>query len=299
MTDIYDILQEDAVSRSSRNVDLSPKAYAEKKQLEKEEVFQMIETAMGQMAEDPAYFKQYLDTQARLDRYSVANAVLIMEQKPDAVKLKSFADWKEEGVFIKKRERGIQILEPHEYVKKDGTTGIGYNVKKVFDISQTTAKHEPVRPMEQNTRIILKALIEKSPVTVKAVDFLQNENSKAYYDYEGGAILVKRGLDADAFFRSVAHEVAHAETAAGKGQYVREDCGFQADSITYMLCQRYGFDKSGLKTAIPDQYQGVKPMELREKLSECRNIFCSIAGKIDYAIDKDRARMSRNQDIER
>ena len=41
---------------------------------------------------------------------------------------------------IQKGAKSISILEPVEYAKKDGTTGISYNVKKVFDVSQTNGK---------------------------------------------------------------------------------------------------------------------------------------------------------------
>ena len=60
--------------------------------------------------------------QARFDRYSVGNAVLITAQKADATQLSDFKGWKNNGVFIKKGESGIVLLEPgEEYTKEDGT----------------------------------------------------------------------------------------------------------------------------------------------------------------------------------
>ena len=39
-------------------------------------------------------FKEYLELSSRLRRYSVNNQLLIMSQKPDAVKCQSFEKWK-------------------------------------------------------------------------------------------------------------------------------------------------------------------------------------------------------------
>ena len=50
------------------------------------------------------------------------------------------ADWQEDGVKVSKGAKSLSILEPVEYAKKDGSTGIAYNVKKVFDVSQTNGR---------------------------------------------------------------------------------------------------------------------------------------------------------------
>lgn len=59
------------------------------------------------------------------------------------------ADWQEDGVKVSKGAKSLSILEPVEYAKKDGSTGIAYNVKKVFDVSQTTAEDRLRRPLTE------------------------------------------------------------------------------------------------------------------------------------------------------
>ena len=67
--------------------------------------------------------------------------LLILAQKPDATQLKDFDGWKDAGASIKRQQKGISILEPgEEYEREDGSIGTSYNVKRVFDISQTTAR---------------------------------------------------------------------------------------------------------------------------------------------------------------
>lgn len=123
---------------------LSKEEYAQKKRAEKDAVYQMADESAREIVSDPEKFKSFLDTQSRIDRYSAVNALLIYKQYPQAVQLKDFDDWSKDNVKILKGTKSISILEPVEYVKRDGTTGISYNVKKVFDISQTNGKRPPV-----------------------------------------------------------------------------------------------------------------------------------------------------------
>ena len=51
----------------------SKEEYAEKKRAEKEKVYQMIDDAAREIVSDPEKFKNFLDTQSRMDRYSAAN----------------------------------------------------------------------------------------------------------------------------------------------------------------------------------------------------------------------------------
>lgn len=119
---------------------LSKEEYAEKKRAEKEKVYQMIDDAAREIVSDPEKFKSFLDTQSRMDRYSAANALLIYSQYPQATQLKDFDDWGKDNVKITKGAKSISILEPVEYTRADGSPGISYNVKKVFDVTQTNGR---------------------------------------------------------------------------------------------------------------------------------------------------------------
>ena len=79
---------------------LSPEEYAAKKKAEKDAVYQMIDDTAAEIVSDPDKFRAYLDTQARMDRYSAANALLIYKQQPQATQLKDFRDWQEDGVKV-------------------------------------------------------------------------------------------------------------------------------------------------------------------------------------------------------
>ena len=139
-------------------VSFNKEEWAAQKKQERESAFAMIDETAQRMTNDGSLFQSYLDVQARFDRDSVGNAVLITAQKADATQLSDFKGWKNNGVFIKKGESGIVLLEPgEEYTKEDGTVGVSYNSKKVFDISQTTAKAKDRPAMKRDERLLLKA----------------------------------------------------------------------------------------------------------------------------------------------
>ena len=57
-------------------------------------------------------FRQYLNVQGRFDRYSVANAILVSAQMPEATQLKEYSKWKASRVYVNKDAQKIIILEP-------------------------------------------------------------------------------------------------------------------------------------------------------------------------------------------
>ena len=60
------------------------------------------------------------------------------------------------------------ILEPGKpYTKEDGTTGTSFNVKRVFDISQTNSTEKVTPTVTRDERLLLKALITHAPCQLK------------------------------------------------------------------------------------------------------------------------------------
>ena len=55
---------------------------------------------------------EYLSAMARFHSYSFGNIMAIARQRPTATRVAGFSTWKELGRFVKKGERGIQILAP-------------------------------------------------------------------------------------------------------------------------------------------------------------------------------------------
>lgn len=142
---------------------LSPEEYKQFKKDEKDGVYRLIDKAISDIVKSPAELQKYLDTQARMDRYSAANALLIYKQCPEATQLKDFDGWRDDNIRIKKGAKSISILEPVNYTKADGSTGITYNVKKAFDVSQTTGRRQPAPTVNRDPQQLVKVMLRTSP----------------------------------------------------------------------------------------------------------------------------------------
>ena len=249
---------------------LSKEEYAEKKRAEKEKVYQRIDDTAREVVSDPEKFKAFLDTQARVDRYSAANALLIYNQLPEAMQLKDFDDWGKDNVKIVKGAKSISIIEPVEYTRRDGTPGISYNVKRVFDVSQTNGRKPPAPSVNRDPKALITTMLDASPVAVEATNELPYPNMAAFYNNEKQTLFVKRGVgDSVAVAQCVAQELGHAQLSINSNTYSRRDMGFQAVCIGYMLCKKYGVDTQNFAIErIPAELANKEPKEIRAELSK-------------------------------
>ena len=272
---------------------LSREEYAEKKRAEREEVFDLSDSTALEVAGDGGKFRQYLDVQSRFDRYSAVNTLLILAQKPEATRIGDFDYWKGMGGFVRPRQTSISILEPHEYVKEDGSPGIGYNIKKVFDISQVDTRKVRTNPPPSFTdRQLLGALISKAPVKIMGVDELP-DNRGAMTNPDGD-ILVRKGMEFSDTFRAVAYEMACAELATDPELF--PEIEFCAYSATYLLCKKYGvetqtfnFDKVG------DVFDGMDAQAIKGELAQMRDAAENISGRMAKQLDAV-SKTARNQE---
>lgn len=278
---------------------LSKEEYAEKKRAEKEKVYQMIDDTAREVVSDPEKFKAFLDTQARVDRYSAANALLIYHQLPEATQLKDFDDWGKDNIKIVKGAKSISILEPVEYSRKDGTPGISYNVKRVFDVSQTNGRKTPAPSINRDPKGLIITMFEASPVAVELTNDFPYPNMAAFYNNEKQTLFVKCGVGRSvAVAQCVAQELGHAQLSINSDVYSRRDMGFQAVCIGYMLCKKYGVDTQNFAIdRIPEELANKEPKEIRAELSKTRNAMSEIHSRISEELYK--KKQERSKEYER
>lgn len=292
----YDDILSAAQQQGEQGFDVD--AWAEKKQSERDEVYALRDRMTDEVSMDGDKFQQYLDMQSRFRKYSVGNVLLVLAQKPQATRLKDFDGWKENRVSIRRNEKGIRILEPgDEYQRDDGTWGTSYNVKKVFDISQTKAKKQPARPKLEE-RNVLVALVSRTPVPLKMVERLEDASMGARYDQSQGAVFVKKGMGAEDIFRSVTQELAHAELAMGMepGEYTREGNAFRAYCVSYMLSKQYGFSTEQFSfEELPGGFAEAEPQDVREELGVIRDVAENISGRMSRILNQERSQNETEQ----
>ena len=297
MNSFDDIFEGHISQRGQTNQPFDKEAWAEKKQAERQSVYDLADTTAVEVSTDGSKFQSYLDVQTRFSRYSATNVLLILAQKPEATQLKDFNGWKEAGASIKRQQKGISILEPgEEYERADGSIGTSYNVKRVFDISQTTARAKVQPAISVDDRLLLKALISRSPVPMQTVDDLPNHMG-ALYDHDQQVIFVRRGMDAADIFRSVSKELAHAEIADMEKDYTRDGAVFAAYSVSYMLCKEYRMDTGGYDfSRLPDGFRESDAQGVRATLSKIRDAAANISGRMTRALEQNRQPKSKEQE---
>jgi len=246
---------------------LDKEAYAAMKKEQREGLYTLAdETAMGAVA-DPARFTQYLDVQARFDRYSATNALLVLAQRPDATRLGDLDYWKQQRIFIKRDElsNAVTILAPgKEYERGDGSIGTSVNAKRVYDVSQ--AERPRLQPQPRyDERALVQAVIKASPVPVEGVDRLDDGKDADFWPADE-KIYVQRGMEAPAIFRAVAREacLAHAGDI---------DLSFDARAGAYLICKKFGVDIQDIDLSdVQERFSGMdESKDVRDTLSGIRN----------------------------
>ena len=272
-------------------------AWAAKKQEERKELYALADSTATKVSKDGDKFRQYLDVQSRFSRYTPTNALLILAQMPEATQLKDFDGWKEAGVSVQRKPRSVKILEPgKEYDREDGTRGTSFEVKRVYDVSQTRGRVRSAPAVKLDDRVLLKALIHRTPVSIQTVDSLPN-NLGAMYDHNQQVIFVCRGMGAEDIFRSVSKELAHAEIAGMHDNYNRNDAAFKAYSASYLLCKKYQIGTADYNfSRLPASFRESSPQQVRETLTEIRDTANQISTRMYRALEQNRAPKAKEQE---
>ena len=259
---------------------LSKEEYTAKKQAEREAIFETSDTTALEVAGDGGRFREYLDIQAQFSRYSAVNALLIMAQKPEATQIGDFDHWKSKGGSVKAQQTGFYIIEPHKYIKEDGTPGTGYNLKKVFDISQADMRKVKTSPAPNyDYRQLLRALVHKAPVKITGVDSIPG-GLGAITVPETGEIQILKGMEFADTFRCVAQELALADLSTCPDTQANPI--FSAHCASYILCKKYGSDTQGFDfTDAPGVFRGMDAKGVKGELSQIRDAANDISGRME------------------
>ena len=259
----------------------------------------MADATAEAVCADGGKFREYLDVQAAFRNYSATNALLILATKPDACRLGDKDFWRDQGVYIKRQEFGrpIKIVESNgEYTRDDGSIGVSYNIKRVYDISQTTAGTRAPQAVSHDARALLNALIYKRPASVQSVDELPN-GMAAVYDRGQNAVFVRRGLSANDLFCGLSKALAQAELARTGKEYTEENAGFKAQCVSYILGKEFGVDVSGYAFDAPaDFLRTDDPQTIRAELTDIRDTAYDISARMMRSLEQSKAPRQSEQE---
>lgn len=242
----------------------------------------------------------YLTAMAQFHSYSFGNILLIAKQRPTATRVAGIRTWNELGRYVKKGEKGIQILAPMMGFRrrKDGeaeeTTAeqkrqvlIGFRAVYVFDVEQTEGAELP--------EVSHTISGEVGKHRDRLLDFIEQQNIELDYNEKiapalgvsyGGKIVLLPGQSKAEEFTTLVHELAHeilhkAERRILTTQTVRET---EAEAVAFVVGKAVGLD-TGLASADYIQlYHGNA-----ELLSESLEIVQRTASVILTAIQPEQA----------
>lgn len=260
-------------------------AWAEQKREQRQELYDLIDEMSEKTLADPSALSDYLNMQSKLGKTSVANTLLVVAQKPDATFIANYDDWQKRGRSVKRGEKGTMVLEANgEYERPDGTMGVNFDVKRVFDISQTYGK--PVRERTNPPiKTALKAITTNVPVPVKLSESV-SQSVGAMYSEKDNTVYVARGVEGNELFFAISRELARAHS----GQET-----FICDCAANIACLRYGVPAKYCDR-IPNEIASLESREKRSALNIVREAACEITERVDRNLFAER-QQSRNEPV--
>ncbi|MDN5016680.1 PBECR4 domain-containing protein [Streptococcus sp. SI1] len=213
------------------------------------------------------HYKHYLDKMSQLNNYSSRNIQLILAQNPNAKYVTSLNKWnKEFGRYINKGEKALKIIAPNIHLKKDSegnpmldkegkpVTYMTFQVKSVFDVSQTKGKELPkaLQPVKENLSDLDYANLYRSLKTIAdnnhvQVRFEQLENGRrGRYNPKNNEIVIHKDMGKAQIIKTFLHETAHSELHHSHHQQTENltysNAELQAESVAYVVASYYGMD---------------------------------------------------------
>jgi hypothetical protein len=217
----------------------------------------------------------YLTAMARFHNYSFGNIVAIARQRPTATRVAGFGTWKEMGRFVKRGEKGIQILAPMIGYRRRNTESaqnadadngtkqppvlIGFRAVYVFDVEQTEGEDLP----EFEHRISG----EVGKFHDRLIGFVGQQNIVLEFNERiapalgvsyGGKIALLPGQSKPEEFVTLVHETAHellhkAERRTFTTATVRET---EAEAVAFIVGQAIGLEMGNASSDYIQMYNG-------------------------------------------
>lgn len=295
MESIYDFLEQ---RRHGENMPgehgdmppFDPDEYRERKQAERQELFELLNEATKEAVSSDEAFNQYIRLQGRLN-YTVSNSLLVFMQKPDAAELREFDDWKERGANIRKNSKSIKILEPYTARTRDGEVFTGFQAKRVLDISQTNAL--PAKRREVSDKVKFFAIMGISKAKVEVVE-THTFGEDVFYDSQQNTIYIRKGLDRENFLKGLIAVEVQAAVFEQHGAENPEIQNFQAACGAYLIQREYGLADRDARIFVPESLKNMEPKEIRKVLERPAQIYSQMRNLQRQIVAK-QERQSRNQ----
>ncbi|MCA5014565.1 MULTISPECIES: DUF3991 domain-containing protein [unclassified Enterococcus] len=252
---------------------------------------------------DPKNVKTYLDSASKFHNYSPKNVQLIMEQDPKATQVANENKWNQLGYELREDAKPIQIYQPVFVPIRDEEgrvkfkennqpeTEVEFQLKPVFDVSQTTAGHLKAPTQYDLTKddqfmTVYKTIEDMSDTKVE-LQPLGNLNS--HYDSKNRTVIVNEGLGKKETIQALLNEVLplyNAENEKVKNENTLNV--FEQEAAAYMIASHVGLDTSGFTFASLSQLkeEGYSLEDFTRSLTDSSKNATEIINSIDKNYEK-------------
>jgi antirestriction protein ArdC len=246
----------------------------------------------------------YLAAMARFHSYSFGNILAIARQRPTATRVAGFSTWKELGRFVRKGEKGIQILAPMvgNRRRKDEANRtssqddakpqpvlIGFRAVYVFDVTQTEGAELPAfeHGITGDAEAHRDRLIDFLAQQNIALEYTENIAPALGVSY-GGKIAILPGQSKAEEFVTLVHELAHellhkSDRRTKTTATVRET---EAEAVAFIVGQGIGLEMGRAASDYIQMYAGNAAL-LAESLEVVQRTSAVILGAIAVEPDSE------------
>lgn len=279
-------------STQERKPKYTKEEYAQKMKEERAKLYQMSHDQALIVVSDAKNYLDYLALQGRLG-YTATNTLLIMNQMPEATKVKDFEHWKEEKIYVRKKPKKIQILEPSgTFNRKDGTIGKNYTPKYVYDISQTSDSLNTALPVFEPMHLV-KALTYRADIQPEIVSKESNLPRDVFYDSTENRLYIKDGLTPSEMVRGLMREYCKVESVFNANS---EHDTFIIDSVAYALYIKFNIDPLNAQFAnqATSYYLGMNSKEIKSELNHINYLYNRLKRRIETGLYVQQEKTSRH-----
>lgn len=274
------------IYRKAPSEEFDVEAWAKKKNETRESAYKMADEQLYSVASAPSAFLSYLDVQSRFSNYTVTNALLIMAQKPNATYIADSKKWGEGKHYIKRNEKSFTILEPDgEYTRQDGSVGMSFNPKSMFDILQLRNPPKITKPNISNG-MLFYAMTYQSPVLIKILDNPNQELDNVKYSTADKTIYIPRGLPEEVVLSNLAKAYCYAQVHQLYPAMKEGVPNMAAECAAYTVCRKYGLATNDTKFAeeVGNYFEGMEGQDIKADLTNIKEVAEEVTNRTEKGI---------------
>ena len=236
---------------------------------------------------------------------TIANEVLILSQKPDAICVKRMRDWNYYGRSVNKGEKSIKVISQYiekydqDYTEEDGTvyvkgienlrTDVGY----LFDINQTNGREYNYLYSNKETIAqhfdAAKSALEKTARDYKFEFKDVDETSKI--DRENNIVVVKDGMELNDVVTCLVKDVTTILLETRRPEGIKEEAKsnikeIELNSAIYAIHSKLGLDLPEYDFSEIAKMSDDEMVQFRGNLNRVRSVTKQLLSNFERAIEK-------------